>query len=195
MWDIDKIKAYLKENLKESRYNHTLGVIETAKALANINGVDEDKAEIAALAHDVAKNMTIEAMRQIIEENNIELSCEVLKTPELWHSIIAPIMGKEVFQIEDEDILNAMRWHTTGRENMTTLEKIIYMADMIEPKRSFKGVEMLRRYTFEELDKGFLMALNHTINYLLDKGFYVDINTIKARNFIILNKNKPLENK
>ncbi|MEG1477847.1 MAG: bis(5'-nucleosyl)-tetraphosphatase (symmetrical) YqeK [Oscillospiraceae bacterium] len=192
MWDIDKIKAYLKDNLKESRYNHTLGVIETAKALANINGIDVKKAEIAALSHDVAKNMTIDTMRQIIEDNNIKLSYEVSKTPELWHSIIAPIIGEEVFQIEDKDILNAMRWHTTGRENMTTLEKIIYMADMIEPNRSFKGIEMLRKSTFEDLDKGFLMALNHTINYLLDKGFCVDINTIKARNFIILNKNKML---
>lgn len=188
MWDIDKIKAYLKENLIESRYNHTLGVIETAKDLANINGIDVKKAEIAALVHDVAKNMTIETMRRIIEEHNIELSYETLKTPELWHSIIAPIIGEEVFQIEDKDILNAMRWHTTGKENMTTLEKIIYMADMIEPKRSFQGVEQLRKATFEDLDKGFIMALNQTINYLLNKGFCVDINTIKARNFIILNR-------
>ncbi|MEG2924836.1 MAG: bis(5'-nucleosyl)-tetraphosphatase (symmetrical) YqeK, partial [Oscillospiraceae bacterium] len=162
MWDIDKIKAYLKDNLKESRYNHTLGVIETAKALANINGIDVKKAEIAALSHDVAKNMTIDTMRQKIEDNKIKLSYEFSKTPELWHSIIAPIIGEEVFQIEDKDILNAMRWHTTGRENMTTLEKIIYMADMIEPNRSFKGIEMLRKSTFEDLDKGFLMALNHT---------------------------------
>lgn len=188
MWDIDKIKAYLKENLMENRYNHTLGVVETAKLLANINGVDVRKAEIAAVSHDVAKNMTIESMRQIIEEHNIELSYETLETPELWHSIVGPIIGEEVFQIKDKDILNAMRWHTTGRENMSTLEKIIYMADMIEPKRSFPGVEELRRATFEDLDKGFLMALNHTIKYLLNKGLYVDINTIKARNFIILNK-------
>lgn len=188
MWDIDKIKAYLQENLKESRYNHTLGVIETAKALASINGVDVKKAEIAALAHDVAKNMTIHEMKQIIVEHNIELSYETSKTPELWHSIVAPIIGEEVFQIEDKDILNAMRWHTTGRENMTTLEKIIYMADMIEPKRNFYGVERLRKATFENLDVGLLIALNHTISYLLDKEFCVDINTIKARNFIILNK-------
>lgn len=187
MWDIDKIKAYLKESLRESRYNHTLGVIETAKALAHINGADVQKAEIAALAHDVAKNMTIDEMKYIIDENNIELSYDTLKTPELWHSIVAPIMGKRVFEIEDEDILNAMRWHTTGKEDMTILEKIIYMADMIEPERNYPGVGMLRKVTFENLDKGFLMALNHTINYLLDKGFYIDINTIKARNFIILN--------
>ena len=188
MWDIDKIKTYLKENLMENRYEHTLGVVETAKALAKINGVDLKKAEIAALAHDVAKNMTVDSMKKIIEDNNIELTYETLKTPELWHSIVGPIVAEEVFKIKDKDILNAMRWHTTGRENMSTLEKIIYMADMIEPKRNFPGVESLRKDTFEDLDKGFLMALNHTIKYLLSKGFYVDINTIKARNFIILNK-------
>ena len=188
MWDIDKIKTYLKENLKENRYEHTLGVVETAKELAKINGEDIKKAEIAALAHDVAKNMTIDSMRKIIEDNNIELPYETLKTPELWHSIIAPIIGEEVFGIKDKDILNAMRWHTTGRENMTTLDKIIYMADMIEPRRNFPEVDKIRKITFEDLDSGFLMALNHTIKYLLSKGFYVDINTIKARNFIILNK-------
>ena len=188
MWDIDKINAYLKENLIENRYNHTLGVVETAKSLAKLNGVDLKKAEIAALAHDVAKNMPIESMRKIIEENNIELPYETIQTPELWHSIVGPIIASEIFEIKDEDILNAMRWHTTGRENMTTLEKIIYMADMIEPKRSFPGIETLRRATFEDLDKGLLMGLNQTIKYLLNKGFYVDINTIKARNFIILNK-------
>lgn len=190
MWDIDKIKAYLSENLMESRYSHTLGVVETAIALANINGVDVKKAEMAALAHDVAKNMTVESMRQIIEENNIEMSNETVQTPELWHSIIGPIVGEEVFQIKDKDILSAMRWHTTGKENMTTLEKIIYMADMIEPKRNFRGVEALRETTFKDLDEGFLMALNHTIKYLIDKGFCVDINTINARNYIILNRKK-----
>ncbi len=83
--------------------------------------------------------MTIYDLKSIIDENNIKLSYDEEKTPELWHSIVGPIVGKKIFKIEDEEILSAMRWHTTGRENMSKLEKVIYIADMIEPGRSFPG--------------------------------------------------------
>lgn len=181
---INEIKTYLKQNLKEGRYNHVLGVVETAKELAKINNVSEEKAEIAALGHDIAKNLTTEEMLKIIEKANIILSKSEEKTKELWHSIIAPILAKEKLGILDEEILSAMRWHTTGKENMSKLEKIIYIADMIEPGRNFPGVQELRKATYEDLDKGVLMGLNHTINYLSKKNLLIDENTIKARNYL-----------
>ncbi len=184
----EEMKSYLKEHLTESRYNHTLSVVETAVRLAQIYKVDKNKAEIAALAHDIAKNMTIYDLKSIIDENNIKLSYDEEKTPELWHSIVGPILGKKIFQIEDEEILSAMRWHTTGKENMSQLEKVIYIADMIEPGRSFPGVDLIRKESFNDLDKGILQGLTHTIKYLLDKGFPIDINSIKARNYLVLNK-------
>lgn len=184
----EEMKSYLKEHLTESRYKHTLGVVETAIRLAKIYKVDKNKAEIAALAHDIAKNMTIYDLKDIINENNIKLSYDEEKTPELWHSIISPILGREIFGIEDEEILSAMRWHTTGKENMSKLDKIIYMADMIEPGRNFPGVDLIRKESFADLDKGLLQGLTHTIKYLLDKGFPIDINSIKARNYLLLNK-------
>lgn len=184
----EEMKSYLKEHLTESRYKHTLGVVETAIRLAEIYKVDKNKAEIAALAHDIAKNMTIYDLKDIINENNIKLSYDEEKTPELWHSIISPILGREIFRIEDEEILSAMRWHTTGKENMSKLDKIIYMADMIEPGRNFPGVDLIRKESFADLDKGLLQGLTHTIKYLLDKGFPIDINSIKARNYLLLNK-------
>lgn len=184
----EEMKSYLKEHLTESRYKHTLGVVETAIRLAEIYKVDKNKAEIAALAHDIAKNMTIYDLKDIINENNIKLSYDEEKTPELWHSIISPILGREIFGIEDEEILSAMRWHTTGKENMSKLDKIIYMADMIEPGRNFPGVDLIRKESFADLDKGLLQGLTHTIKYLLDKGFPIDINSIKARNYLLLNK-------
>ncbi|ATD55851.1 bis(5'-nucleosyl)-tetraphosphatase (symmetrical) YqeK [Clostridium chauvoei] len=188
MYDIDKIKEYLKKNLRESRFIHTLGVVETAIKLAEINNVDLKKAEVAALIHDVAKNSTVEEMKNIIKENKIELSYDEEKTPELWHSIVAPIIAREVFNIEEDEILSAVRWHTTGKENMSQLDKIIYLADMIEPNRRFQGVERLRDVAFRDLEEAVLMALTHTTRYLLDKGFTIDINSIKARNYLILNK-------
>lgn len=188
MLNIDEMKQYLKENLLENRYNHTLRVMETAVKLAEINEVDRKKAEIAALGHDIAKNMTIDELKDIIEKNNITLALDEEKTPELWHAMVSPILGAEIFKIKDDEILSAMRWHTTGKEDMTKLEKIIYIADMIEPGRNFNGVERLREIAFKDLNKGILSCLTHSLKYLLDKGFPININSVKARNYLLLNK-------
>ena len=168
MWGVDEIKSYLKDNLKPSRYGHTLGVVKTAIELAGIYNEDKQKAEV-------------------IEEENLKLSNDEKNSKELWHSIIAPIMAKRIFEIEDEDVLNAMRWHTTGRENMSNLEKIIYLADLIEPSRNFQGIEAIRDISRKNLNDAVLKALTHTIMYLLTKDCAVDLNSIKARNYLIYN--------
>lgn len=152
MWGLDEIKDYLRSNLKPARYGHVLGVVNTAIKLAETYGEDKEKAEIAALCHDVAKNMSNEELRKIIEDENIILSIDEENTKELWHSIIAPIIAKKVFEIKDEEILNAMRWHTTGKENMTNLEKIVYLADLIEPSRKFEGIDEIREVAYKDLD-------------------------------------------
>lgn len=188
MLSIEEIKLYLKENLKESRYNHTLGVSETAKKLAALNGVSEEKAEIAGFAHDVAKNLHMDVLKKIIDENNIELSEVEKKNPELWHSIVAPIEARDKLKIDDPEILSSLRWHTTGKENMSTLDKILYIADMIEPGRDFPGVDEIRSVTFKDLNKGVFAGLTHSIEYLLSKNLLIDINTLKARNYFLYKK-------
>lgn len=190
MWEIDKIKDYLKENLKVDRYYHTLGVVKTAIELAEVFGEDKKKAEIAALCHDVAKNMDLESLRKIIDDENIILSIDEENTKEIWHSIVAPILSKNIFGIEDEEVLSAMRWHTTGKENMSNLDKIVYLSDLIEPGRNFDGIEEIRTISNESLDLAMIKALTHTTMYLLSKDCAVDINTIKARNYLLYNKNK-----
>ncbi|MCE9654621.1 bis(5'-nucleosyl)-tetraphosphatase (symmetrical) YqeK [Clostridium celatum] len=190
MWEIDKIKDYVKENLKVGRYNHTLGVVNTAVELAKVFGEDQKKAEIAALCHDVAKNMDLEQLRKIIDEENITLSIDEENTKEIWHSIAGPIIAKNIFKINDEEILSAMRWHTTGKENMSNLDKIVYLADLIEPSREFDGIDEIRSISYKSLDLAMIKALTHTTIYLLNKGYAVDINTIKARNYLLYNKNK-----
>ncbi|WP_300380213.1 bis(5'-nucleosyl)-tetraphosphatase (symmetrical) YqeK [Clostridium sp.] len=188
MLNIYEIDSYIKEHLLENRYNHTLGVVETAVRLAEINGIDKEKAKIAAMSHDIAKNMSIYDLKDILNKNNITLTQDEEATPELWHSMVGPILANEIFKIEDKEILSAMRWHTTGKENMSTLEKIIYIADMIEPGRKFQGVENLRKLTFNNLDEGLLNGMTHSIKYLLDKGSPININSIQARNYLLLNK-------
>ena len=187
MWGLDEIRDYLKNNLKPSRYGHTLGVVNTAIKLAEIYGEDKSKAEIAALCHDVAKNMSNEELRKLIDNENIILSIDEENTQELWHSIIAPVIARKVFGIEDEEVLNAMRWHTTGKENMTNLEKIVYLADLIEPSRKFDGIDEIREIAYKDLDLAMLKALTHTTIYLLKQGCAVDINSVKARNYLVYN--------
>ena len=186
MLSIEEIKIYLKTNLMEKRYTHILGVADTAKKLAKLNGISEEKAEIAGLAHDVAKNLKIDTMKEIMEKSNIILSKVEQNNANLWHSIIADIVAKDKLGIEDEDILDAVRWHTTGKENMSTLTKIIYIADMIEPSRNFEGVEEIRKLTFEDLDKGVYYGLTRSIEFLLTRNLLIDENTMKARNYFLL---------
>lgn len=187
MWSNEEILQYLRENLKESRYEHTLGVVKTAKALAKINGVEEEKAELAALIHDSAKNMHINSMKKMLVENFEQIDDIEEKTPQLLHGKVAAIIGKNIMGIEDEEVLSAAAYHTTGKRNMTLLEKIIYIADYIEPNRVYPGVEELRKLTFEDLDKGVIVGLNNTINYILKQGGLIHPNTIEARNYLIIN--------
>lgn len=182
MLSIEEIKLYLKANLVEKRYIHISGVADTAKKLAKLNGVSEEKAEIAGLAHDVAKNLSKVKMKEIINEHNVILSDVEENNVNLWHSIIGPIEAKDKLGIEDEEILDAIRWHTTGKEHMSILAKIIYIADMIEPSRNFEGVEDIRKVTFEDLDMGVYYGLTHSIEFLLTKNLLIDENTIRARN-------------
>ena len=185
MLSIEEIKLYLKTNLMEKRYIHTLGVADTAIKLAKLNGISEVKAEIAGLAHDVAKNLSKARIKEIIEENNIILSQLEENNSDLWHSIIGHLEAKDKLGIEEEEILDSIRWHTTGKEDMSVLAKIIYISDMIEPNRKFEGIEDIRKSTFEDLDKGVYLGLTHSIKFLLSKNLLIDENTIKARNYFL----------
>ncbi|MGG7176763.1 bis(5'-nucleosyl)-tetraphosphatase (symmetrical) YqeK [Clostridium paraputrificum] len=185
---IEDAYEYIKKNLNDSRFMHTLGVVSIAKKLARIHGVSEEKAELSALCHDIAKNMRIEEMEKLMLQNNVVLTEDEKKSPQLWHSILAPIVAKSELNVDDEEILEATRWHTTGKEDMTKLEKIIYISDMIEPSRVYPGVDEIREETIKNLDGGVLLGLTHTIEFLLKQEALIDLNTIKARNYLIINR-------
>ncbi|WP_244833421.1 bis(5'-nucleosyl)-tetraphosphatase (symmetrical) YqeK [Clostridium sp. BJN0001] len=128
-------------------------------------------------------------MLLLIKKYNIKLTEVEKRNSELWHSLLAPFVAKEKFKIDDEEILSSLRYHTTGKENMTKLEKIIYISDMIEPSRSFEGLSEIRDKTFENLDKGVFLGLSRSIEYILNKNQLIDENTIKARNYFLYDEN------
>lgn len=186
MWSYAQIDGYLRKSLKESRYIHTLGVVQSACSLAKINGVNEEKAKIAALIHDAAKNMKIDQQYKILKDNNVDIDIISQNSPQILHGWVAAILAKDLMGVEDEDILNAIKYHTTARESMSKLEKIIYIADYIEPNRDYPGVEELRKITFSNLDKGLLMGIDNTIAFVIRQGQLVHPLTIDAHNYLIL---------
>lgn len=178
----DCICKSIEENLSAKRRRHTYAVEKEACSLAIKWNVSIEKAEIAALCHDLCRGLKIEASNDYVDKYGLDKHC--LDNQNLAHGKIAAIFIKETWNIQDEDILNAVKNHTTGRANMSDLEKIIYLADAIEPNRNYPSVEELRGLAYRDLEQACLFSLNHTINYVIGQGNYLDENTLFARDSI-----------
>lgn len=177
-----KILEYIRMNLKESRLQHTYRVAETAVAMARREGADVRKAEIAALLHDCARNLPPEKLNSLVEE--LGLPDRYRDNVNLSHSKVGAAFAGRLFNIDDREILDAISYHTTGRCRMTTLEKIVFLADAIEPGRDYPGVEAIRDAAEESLDRGCLKSLEGTIEFLKAADNFIDNDTIEAFNDI-----------
>ena len=161
------MKEKLQSALSPKRFIHTLGVVETALQLGHIYNIDEEKVKIAALLHDCAKDFPDHLKVRLCKEYHISLDPIMLRDIELCHSFLGAEIAKREYGVKDEDILNAIRYHTTGRRNMSKLEKVIYLADYIEPNRiSFKGLDEVRKSALSNLDQSVGLALKNTIDYI-----------------------------
>lgn len=180
------MKEKLKEMLHEKRYVHSVNVAETAKALARRYGADPQKAYTAGLLHDAAKNLSISQAYEVCGRLEVRLDNIEMENTVLIHATLGAEYIKEQFGIDDSDIVNAVRYHTTGRANMSTLEKVVYLADMIEPDRTYDEVHLLRKLSEEDLDKACLAAFTAIISLNLNQGKLIHPNTILARNDLIL---------
>lgn len=185
MWDENRMEQYLKDNLKQSRFEHSLSVRDTAIKLAKAYDEDVLKAKIAGLVHDCAKNLEDAVMINIVKEHGYSIDEISLNSPQLLHGLAGSIIAREEMEIHDEDILSAITFHTTGRKNMSKLEKIIYIADYVEPLRKFPGVEELRKAAAENLDSALLKSFDMTIKYVLERNQLLHINTVEGRNYLI----------
>ncbi|RXJ00002.1 HD domain-containing protein [Anaerobacillus alkaliphilus] len=183
--DKEKALEIIKSQLPEKRYIHTLGVVETAVKLANKYGANPKKAELAAIFHDYAKYRPVSEMRSIVIEHKMDPN--ILKYGrELLHAPVGAFLVKKEVGIEDEETLNGIRYHTTGRPYMSLLEKIIYIADYIEPNRTFKGVEEVRVLAEEDLDLALVTSIANTVHFLLKKQQPVFPDTLATYNHLIL---------
>lgn len=169
--------------MSEKRFKHVLGVEETAVALAERFGESPEKASIAALTHDYAKERSDDEFQLAIERGSYENKTELLKYGNaIWHGLVGADFVACELKITDEEILNAIRLHTTGAAKMTLLDKIIYVADYIEPGRNFPSVEDARVIAFSDLDQAVAFETKHTLAHLVETENPVYPKTIETYN-------------
>lgn len=182
--DLEVLKQATKKELPRSRWEHTLRVTETAIELAKREGVDRHKTEIAAILHDYCKYWSEQDLIDWIKQEH--LPQELLSyNKELWHAPVGAALARKQFGIDDEMILNAIRYHTSGRPAMSKLEKIIFLSDYIEPGRRFPEVEEVRRVAENNLNLAVLKALDNTIVFLVNQSQKIYPLTLDARNDLL----------
>lgn len=185
MWSEEKMEQYLKENLDSKRYAHSVSVRDTAVKMAEQFNEDINKARIAGLLHDCAKNLRGYELINTAKKYGYNVSEIYQKSPQLLHGLVGAIISKEIMGVKDKEIFNAIAYHTTGRRNMTMLEKMIYLADYIEPLRKYPGVSEIRELTYNDINKAVLRSFDNTIKYVIDRGQMIHPNTIEGRNYLI----------
>lgn len=183
-----EIIKVLKKDLNPHRYRHCIGVVRTALMLADLYKVDPTDAAKAALLHDCAKHNEEKYIKKL--SDMAVISRKKFKAGPTLHARVGALAAKYFFNIDDESILSAIKNHTTGKKNMTKLEKIIFLADGIEPSRSYPGLVEIRLASLEDLNKAILLYMDRTIGYLLENNSKIDIRTIKARNYILTERSK-----
>lgn len=178
-----EIEKYVRSHLSEKRWNHTVNVVSEAKKLCQMYGGDMEKCVTAAIFHDVVKELPNEELNALVRKFGFDE--KYIDSPNLSHGKIAAALLKHEWGIDDEDIINAVSYHTTGRAGMSKTEKIVFIADAIEPTRVYNGVEAIRKATYEDLDRGCLKSLTDTVEHLKEKGVsYIDEDTLRAREWL-----------
>jgi predicted HD superfamily hydrolase involved in NAD metabolism len=178
----DKMRENLKLTLSRGRFRHSEEVMNEALRLAEFYKVNIEKARIAGLLHDCARDAGKDEIYKVFEKYNVVLDDIQKKTPVLLHSILGSFYAREYYGVEDKEILDAIYWHTTGRAGMTMLEKIIFVADYIESGRNFEGVEEARKQAYKDIERCIVICCDLTIRYILQKGKLLHPYIIETRN-------------
>lgn len=172
----------ISKRMKSARFKHSKNVSKEAVRLAKKYGADVKKAEVAGILHDITKESPQEEQFEIIERAGIEFTETERNTPKLWHAISGSAYIKLVLGIDDEDIINSVRYHTTGRAGMSLLEKVIFIADFTSDERDYDGVEKIRKATDKGLDEAMIEALSFTICDLAERKLVIAPDTFYAYN-------------
>lgn len=178
------MRQWLQQHLPAGRYAHCEGTAETAVALAARTGADQHKAYLAGWLHDAAKSLSLGEMRRYAQ-GEPQLDSMLWNSRNLLHAPASSGLCRKLFAIDDEEILAAIRWHTTGRVGMSLLERIVFLADAMEPTRNYQGVEEIRRAAQDSIESGMLASYRETFCFLLESGQPIHPVGIVARNAIL----------
>ena len=178
--------SLIKGRMGERRYIHSVNVAQSAVEIARHYGADEEKAETAGILHDCCKEIPRDEMLQIMTDGGIILDAVEKGTSKLWHAIAGSVYVRDTLGIDDEDIINSIRYHTTGRANMSLLEKVIFIADFISAERDYDGVDIMRKKAFECLEDAMLFGLQFTITDLTKRKLTIHSNALACYNDIVV---------
>ena len=186
--ELEHIRKSLEKTLSEKRYRHILGVEEVCYDLAVIYGCDTLKARTAGLLHDCAKHLSDEELISECRKFNLHITEAEIKAPYLLHAKVGAAYAKEFYKVTDENILNAIISHATGRPGMSKLEKIVYVADYIEPnRRPIPMLDKARELAYEELDEAVIFISKRILEYLKSKGAFIDPLTQETYDYYVNN--------
>lgn len=188
----EEIKKRLKKLLSRTRYRHTINVQKIAITLAkkfNLSASITKKIFLASLLHDAAKCFDMAKSLKVIRMHKKEFDEFDMAIPKIWHTKISAIIAREKFRIKDKTILKAIKMHATGGTNMSLIDKIIYIADILDISKNIKGIEKVKKALKDSIDSAMLEAIRLKVSYLIKKGFRIHTDSIKAWNSILNEKN------
>lgn len=185
MYNIEELTKIIRERLSDYRFYHSLCVAESAKELARRYGADENKAEAAGILHDAMKENSKAEQLEVIERAGYEITPFEQENKKFYHQISGAAFAKAEVGIDDEEVLNAIRYHTTGRENMSLLEEIVYLADFISADRTYDDIENIRAEAEKGKEYGMLYATQYTVKSVVEKGKPLHPDTVNAYNWLL----------
>lgn len=185
MLDSEQALALIESRLSLRRYEHSVQVARVARKMARDFGLDEEKAYITGLLHDYAKGLSGAELLNIAQEHQLLQDEIERQVPDLLHAIVGAHLLEREGIVLDGEILHAIRVHTLGAEQMSDFDKIIFLADMVEPGRDYPGLQRLQCLAGRDLDQAMLFALDSTISYCLQQGRLLHPKTIKVRNYFL----------
>lgn len=193
-YDFIKMQKKLAKYLDEDRFAHTLGVMYTCASLAMVHGYDLEDAQVAGLLHDCAKCIPNKKKLKLCSQHNISVTAFEEEHPFLLHAKLGAYIARKKYDITDKEILSSITYHTTGRREMSLLEKIVYIADYIEPMRNkAPNLDKIRKLAFQDLDECLYEILKDTLEYLAENPQNVDSTTKEAFSYykeLHTNRNK-----
>ena len=190
--EFDSYEKLIKERLSKKRFNHSMNVAEACYSLAERYGADKKRCYLAGLLHDIMKEELPEKQKQFTVESGMLPDSAEIESPQLWHAVAGAVYVRDKLGISDEEILNAIRFHTIGCARMSLLEKVVYLGDMISEDRDYKDVDKFRKFCYDDIDIAMSVALIYNIESVCRKCGKIPRYTVEAYNYY-MNFNKDKE--